>query len=196
MATYSYVVDVERFCLAEPQVSAKGVKAAQLKIDNEAVYWLPEPMEVAFDPRSYDGSDQARVSLCLLASDGVAAQLANIDDAIVKLAALHSTALFGKTLSPDTVRAIYSPMLYQKGSYPAMLRPKLILTGRNQTKYWDEKTKKPLETPADWKGRKVSARLLLKGLWFQGSTFGVSVEVTDALVGDRTGLTSVCPWGA
>ena len=59
------MIDVDRLRLSETFVSPKGVKTAQLLVDHEAIYWLPGPLEVAFEPRSFDGNtDPSRVNLC------------------------------------------------------------------------------------------------------------------------------------
>ena len=95
----SYAMDVERLALSETYVSPKGVKSVQLTVDGGGVYWLVEALPVVFEPRSYDGNEQTRVSLCLLTTQAVDAQISNLDDAVVALATQNSVALFGKQLS-------------------------------------------------------------------------------------------------
>jgi len=92
-------MDVERLALSETYVSPKGVKSVQLTVDGGGVYWLVEALPVVFEPRSYDGNEQTRVSLCLLTTQAVDAQISNLDDAVVALATQNSVALFGKQLS-------------------------------------------------------------------------------------------------
>jgi hypothetical protein len=179
-------LSLERLTLSEPYTSPKGVKTAQLTIDGEPIAWMPGPLSVAFEPRAFDGSDQNRMCLCFLADSATEATLAKIDRAITNLASDHSTQLFGKELKSEVVAEKYFPTLYKKAQYPTMLRAKLIMAGQNATKYWDAATKEQLQDmPAFWRDCQISARILFKGLWFQGGNFGVTAEVTDVLVDQR-----------
>jgi hypothetical protein len=184
-------MDVKRLALSETYVSPKGVKSVQLTIDGGSVYWLVEALPVVFEPRSYDGNEQPRVSLCLSTTQAVDAQISNLDDAVVALATQNSAALFGKQLTEELVRDRYTPILYKKAPNPNMFRPKLITAGRNATKCWDAATRAQMDPPLAWKDLQVSAKVLIRGLWFQGNSFGVSAEVTDALI---TAPRVECPW--
>jgi hypothetical protein len=176
---------LERLTLSEPYTSPKGVKTAQLTIDGEPIAWMPGPLDVAFEPRAFDGSD-SRMCLCFLADSATQAALTKIDRAIAELACAHSLQLFGKELKPEIVAEKYFPTLYKKAQYPSMLRAKLVMGGQNATKYRDAATKEQLqEMPAFWRDCQISAKILFKGLWFQGGSFGVTTEVTDVLVDQR-----------
>jgi hypothetical protein len=72
-----------------------------------------------------------------------------------------------------------------------MIRPKLVLQGRNTTKCWDADTKTKIEHPKTWKDSSVTLRILIKGLWLQGMSFGVSTEIVDALIAPQA---TECPW--
>ena len=143
----SAAVDVERLALSETYVSPKGAKTVQLTIDGESIFWLAGPMQVNFEPRSFDGTEQSKLNLCLLSTPSVEAQATALDQAVIKLALANSVALFGKQLSEEGVRDRYSPTIYRKPPHPNMLRVKLVTAGRNVTKCWDATTKAPVEHP-------------------------------------------------
>ena len=187
----SAAIDVERLALSETYVSPKGAKSVQLKIDGESVYWLTPPLHVNFEPRSYDGTEQTKVNLCLHSTAAVEEQAAALDQAVLKLALANSAALFGKQLSEEGVRDRYSSTIYRKPPHPNMLRVKLVLAGRNITKCWDAGTRAQIEHPQTWKDMTVSLKIHIKGLWLQGMTFGVSTEIVDALL---TPQVDECPW--
>ena len=187
----SAAINVERLALSETYVSPKGSKTVQLKIDGDSVYWLTQPLHVNFEPRSFDGSEQSKVNLCLLSTPSVEAQAAALDQAVLALALANSVALFGKQLTEEGVRDRYSPVVYRKPPHPNMIRPKLVLQGRNTTKCWDADTKTKIEHPKTWKDSSVTLRILIKGLWLQGMSFGVSTEIVDALIAPQA---TECPW--
>ena len=60
-----------------------------------------------------------------------------------------------------------------------------------QTKIWDGE-KQPRDAPASWRNASVRPRLVLRGLYFMGSSFGPVVECTDLQILEEAA--SSCPF--
>ena len=74
----------------------------------------------------------------------------------------------------------FKPFLHKKEEYAANLRMKLQTTGLTRTRFWD--TDKKLTTvPDQFAGASFEAKVLLKGIWYAESAWGVSMQAMDLM---------------
>ena len=177
-------LDISAIRIGELSVSKKGAKSAALTGSETIVTWAPESqMGVVFKPSAYNApADANRVNLVLRPYDEVCQQVAELDEAIISLAAKDSEHLFGKVLSEASVRERYTPMLHDSSKgYAPTLKLKYTKTGPGCTRLWDEE-KRPRGEPEDWMGCSCRVKLRLKNVWFMGTQFGVTAEAQDLLI--------------
>jgi hypothetical protein len=186
-------VDFTRLQAAPVATSQKGAKTSQLTIDGAAIYWSPGWMEVAFEPKAYDGSDASRVSLCLRVcpTSVILKQLAQLDDAVLTLAHANAQAFFGKDLTPEQIQDRYVSPVKTSTSHPPLFRPKINLTGQKPCRFWQANSR--AEAPVTWAGAQVTPRLCVKALWFNAGQFGCLCEVHDAIVHESSDA-EMCPF--
>ena len=173
-------VDFTRLQAAPVATSQKGAKNSQLTIDGTPIYWRPGAMECAFEPKSFDGTDAARVSLCLRPTPLIQEKLAALDSQILALAQQNSQAFFGKELTEDQVQDRYVSPVKTSTAHPPLFRPKINLTGARPCRFWEDNRK--AEAPSSWAGASVTPRLCVKAIWFNAGQFGCLIEVHDAIV--------------
>ena len=75
----------------------------------------------------------------------------------------------------------FKSFLHKKEDYPANLRTKLQTTGLTKTRFWDS-NKKLTEPPESYSGGTFEAKVLLKGIWYAESAWGISIHATDLLL--------------
>ena len=75
----------------------------------------------------------------------------------------------------------FKPFLHKKEEYPANLRTKLQTTGLTKTRFWDS-NKKLTEPPESYAGATFEAKVMLKGIWYAESAWGLSLHATDLML--------------
>ena len=76
----------------------------------------------------------------------------------------------------------FKPFLHKREEYPANIRVKLqTATGLTKTRFWS-KDKKLTKAPEQFAGATFDAKLLLKGVWYSESCWGVSLQATDLML--------------
>jgi len=172
-------LDLAKLSLGEVYVSPKGGKTVPLSIDGAPVQQRMPAMDVPFEPRSFDGSEQNRISICFRPPGDAVTWLEAVDAAILVLAQGASVALFGKELTPDQLAERYVSALKRQGAYP-LFRAKITRTGPAKTRCWRDDGR--VDAPATWQGSCVTPIVSLKSLWLSKTEFGPIFDVTDALV--------------
>ena len=71
----------------------------------------------------------------------------------------------------------------------AQFKAKMTLAAPAQTKIWDG-DKLPRDAPTSWRSASVRPRLVLRGLYFMGTSFGAVVECTDLQIPEEAASTS------
>jgi hypothetical protein len=74
----------------------------------------------------------------------------------------------------------FKPFLHKKEEYAANLRMKLQTTGLTRTRFWDT-DKKLTSVPDQFAGASFEAKVLLKGIWYAESAWGVSMQAMDLM---------------
>jgi hypothetical protein len=75
----------------------------------------------------------------------------------------------------------FKAFLHKREEYPANIRTKLQTTGLTKTRFWD-KEKKLTEAPEHFAGASFECRMLLKGIWYAESAWGLSLHATDLML--------------
>ena len=76
----------------------------------------------------------------------------------------------------------FKPFLHKNGEYPANIRAKLQTTGLTRTRFWSKEDKKLIPAPEQFAGATFDAKVLLKGVWYSESCWGVSLQATDLML--------------
>ena len=105
----SATFDLSQLALSDPVVSGKGAKSVPLSYGGKPVVWTPDAQEVAFEPSSFSGEEASRVNLVMRASPAALEALVALDEFVIGLASLDSVKLFGKPLTIEELRQLYTP---------------------------------------------------------------------------------------
>jgi Family of unknown function (DUF5871) len=182
-------LDLANLSLGEVYVSPKGGKTAALSINGAPVQQRLPAMEVLFEPRSFDGSEQNRVGICFRPPADAVTWLEAVDKAILALAQGASVALFGKELTPDQLAERYVSALKRQGNLQ-LFRAKITKTGPAKTRCWRNDGR--VDAPAFWQGSSVTPIVSLKSVWLSKTEFGPIFDVTDCLV--EASAAEECPF--
>ena len=166
---------VANLSLGDVHVSPKGSRSAPILQDGGPIFAKLPTMAVLFEPKSFDGTESSRVSLCMRPSAETISLLRELDRNVIALAVASSVALFGKELTAEQVSDRYVSSL-KEGQYP-LIRAKLNLGGTKKTRLWSNGQR--CESPGFWQGCNVTPIVQLKGLWLAKSEFGPVLDVID-----------------
>ena len=149
------------------------------------------PLRVVWKPSAFQQPDASRVNICFAADNETSGYFMRVDKKIIRMLFDDPMKYFGQPLTYEQIRERYQPAIKvntEKGY--TTLRAKMNLSGPAKVRCWSpEKT--PREMPLDWSMADVSPRLQIKGLWVMAREFGLLVEMTDALIEERS---VVCPF--
>jgi len=177
----------------DPVANAKGQKNALIsQQDGQPAYWtLTSSVKPLFQPSSFNSTDNGRKSLCLSVPPDVMEEAVSLDSWAVSFAQHHSDRLFGKPLTLEQVKERYMGVVKTHDKYPAYVKVKIAVDLRNQPLYWTpEKTKRG--PPDDWVASELMCQFKISGFWFMSSSFGLSVQLSNAQVTDAA--PKVCPF--
>ena len=177
--------------------TGKGAKACPITgIGGAAVLWAPPGTRtVAFEPKPYGEVSLAevnRVNLVLRVGDvAMFRVLKDLDGWAVSAACEASERLFGRELTMAEVFERYSPVLKLSDKWEPTFKAKINLAGRGAVKIWTPDGQRR-GSPDTWVGLEVRPQLLIKGMWFVGAGFGLTVECPDLQLTDRS--EAQCPF--
>jgi hypothetical protein len=127
------------------------------------------------------------------------------DDALVKNPDLRLDALTESKLEcmqaciaekyglPKYSTEGFKPFLHKRDDFPANLRVKLQAKGLTKTRFWSKEDKKLTKAPEHFAGATFDAKVLLKGVWYSESCWGVSLQATDLMITKEAQLPD-CPF--
>ena len=187
-------VDFDSWKIGTPVPNKAGGKsAAILDQDGSPILLFTAPLRVPFDAQGFQDTEATRVNLCLDASPELISWAEKVDQQILAKLEVRAQEIFGKKLSPDELRANYHSAVKEADKYGSqLLKLKMNKSGRGTVRIWNEAgIMRPM--PASWQDCTVQARAVLKGLWVQGRSFGLTWEVQDALVASES-APSECPF--
>ena len=178
----------EEWQICEPVASKSGGKtAAVLGKGGEPISLTLPPLWSPFDALGYNDPDALRVNLSLeLTSDNkdVVDWCSEMDAEILKTCRQNSRRIFGKDmyLESDLRSMYYSPLKQNEKYGTSLFKTKLHKgSGRHAVRVWSKGGLKR-DPPESWAGLTVQCRVVLKSLWIQSRSFGLTFEVSDAMI--------------
>ena len=180
-------------------INTKGQKTAAILRNGQPATWtFASPAIPLFQPSTYQAvvtsstsETSQKLTLCLNVQPDVLAEAEAIDAWGIQYAFNNSDRLFGKKLTLEQVMDRYSPIVKKTEKYPPYLKVKLAdRNDRHAPSYWGMDDKKKREAPQNWQKRSLQCHCRLVGFWIMSTSFGISVQLCDALVDDTE---SVCP---
>ena len=168
-------------------VSSRGTKSALIfKSEERFSHVFEQPVECVFQPGSYDRDDAAlRQNVVFRPTQEMEQFFDELDQWAVDYLTEHSERLFGKTLSKDTIKFGYVPVLKRPEGKLPLVKFKINMPGSQKPlRCWNE-NKEPADFIQDWAGRSMQLKILVSHLWIMGSggkaEFGFVCLLTDVM---------------
>ena len=176
--------NVDQWQIHEPVANKAGGKTAAILDDKGGpISFTTSVLRSPFDASGYNDPDASRVSLCLEADAELVEWCTELDAEILKLCRLQARKLFGKEvyLESDLKPNYYSPLKTNEKYGTHLFKMKLNRIGKGAVRCWN-KGGLAREMPESWQGLQIQARVVLKSLWIQSRNFGLTFEVSDAMI--------------
>ena len=186
--------NIENWVLCEPVANKAGGKTVAILDDKEGpISFTTGVLRSPFDGSGYNDPEASRVSLCLEADTELLQWCQELDVEILKKCRQQSRKLFGKEIymESDLKPNFYSP-IKQNEKYGTHLFKTKMNKGKHSVRVWD-KGGLPRDMPETWQGLHIQARVVLKSLWIQSRNFGLTFEVSDAMICSEA-EPSTCPF--
>jgi hypothetical protein len=176
---------------------AGGKTAAILDESGGPICFTTGILRAPFDASGYNDPDATRVSLCLEADAELSGWLLELDAELLKLCKVNSQKLFGKQvyleseLKPNYYSALKSNEKY--GS-TTLFKMKMNKVGKGAVRVWN-KAGLSREMPESWAGLQIQARVVIKSIWLQSRSWGLTFEIADAQICSEA-EPATCPFPA
>jgi hypothetical protein len=167
--------------------SGKGAKTVPLLGPNT---YSPGELRVLWEPKSFDGTDQNRVSISFSPTSDVEADVLDLEKWVIARLSVDSRKYFGQELTEAQVRDRFVSALKTSEKGFRSLRAKMNFTGRNGVQCWDQ-NKQKRELPDDWLCSSVTPIFRVKGLWIMSREMGLLFEMEHAQIGEAK---AECPF--
>jgi hypothetical protein len=182
--------DESKLAFGDVSLSLKGARSCPLKGDTA---WTPGELaglRCCWEPKSFDGTDQNRVSINFASTPETEADLERLEKWVVETVSKDPKRFFDKDLTPASVKERFCSSLKVSAKGYRSIRAKMNFAGRQAVNYWTP-DRQPRDAPEDWLSASLQPHLVAKGLWFMSKDWGVLLEMTDCLVDDAA---AVCPF--
>ena len=189
--------NIDKWQLCQPVANKAGGKTAAILDENGGpISFTTNVLRSPFDASGYNDPEASRVSLCLEADEELAEWCTELDAEILKICTRQSQKLFGKHIYIDSdLKPNYYSALKTNEKYGTHLfKTKMNKVGKGAVRVWN-KGGLPREMPETWQGLHLQARVVLKSLWIQSRNFGLTFEITDAMICSEA-EPSTCPFQA
>ena len=180
---------LETLGLALGEISASGKGAKSLPISGPNA-WAPGELKVLWEPRSFDGTDQNRVSISFQTTEALEADIVALEAWACITMAANSKKYLGQTMTQEQVRERFVSLLKVSDKGFRSLRAKMNFTGRNGVQCWDS-DKQKRDLPEDWLNCSVSPIFRIKGLWLMSRDWGILCEMEHAQISEAP---AACPF--
>ena len=181
-------INFAEWTICEPQASKSGGRAAAvLSKAGEPISFTLPPLRSPFDALGYNDPEASRVNLTLeldAESKEIIEWCSEMDSELLKICRQHSRRLFGKDmyLESDLRGMYYSPLKANEKYGTSLFKLKMNKgSGKHAVRIWNKGGLKR-EPPESWTGLTVQCRVVIKSLWLQSRSFGLTFEVSDAMV--------------
>ena len=186
---------IPKWQMCEPVTNKAGGKTAAVSDENiSPICFTTSILKAPFDASSYNDPDASRVGLCLEADKQLSEWFQNLDAEMLKLCRQHSLKLFGKQVYMESdLKPYYYSALKENEKYGTQLfKMKMNRTGKGAVRVWN-KGGLTREMPESWQGLQIQARVVLKSIWIQSRNFGLTFEISDAMICSEAEPTT-CPF--
>jgi len=186
---------IDKWQICEPVANKAGGKTCAI-LDEKGgpISFTTNVLRSPFDGTGYNDPDASRVSLCLEADEELMEWCAELDAEIIKICRHQSRKLFGKEVYLESeLRANYYSPLKQNEKYGTTLfKTKMNKCGKQAVRVWNTGGL-ARQIPETWQGMQIQARVVLKSLWLQSRNFGLTLEISDAMICSEA-EPSTCPF--
>ena len=176
--------NIDKWQICEAVTSKGGGKAAAV-LDGKGspITFTTNILRSPFDATGFQDPEASRVSLCLEADEELVEWCTELDAEILKMCRQQGQKLFGKQvyLESDLKPNYYSPIKQNEKYGTHLFKMKMNKVGKGAVRIWN-KGGLPREMPETWQGLHLQARVVLKSLWIQSRNFGLTFEISDAMV--------------
>jgi hypothetical protein len=195
MAQFPRNVDKWQVCEAIAN-KAGGKTAAVLDESGGPLSFTTGILRAPFDASGYNDPDATRVGLCLEADAELSGWLLELDAELLKLCRINSQKLFGKQayLESELKPNYYSALKSNEKYGTTLFKMKLNKAGKGAVRVWN-KAGLAREMPESWAGLQIQARVVIKSIWLQSRSFGLTFEIADAMVCSEA-EPATCPFPA
>ena len=191
--------NIQEWTICDPVPAKNGGKTCALLTKNgEPVCLTLPPLRSLFDCLGYNDPDAMRVNMNLEVdseNNNIVDWCTELDAEILKMCKQHSRRLFGKDIYLDSdLRPMYFSSLKTNEKYGGhILKCKFQKgSGRHAVRIWNAGGLKR-EAPSSWAGVVVQCRIVIKSIWLQSRSFGLTFEVCDAMI-TQEDAPQVCPF--
>ena len=175
--------NIDQWKICEPVSNKAGGKTCAILDGNgNPIALTTNLLRSPFDASGYDDPDASRVNLCLEADEELVEWCAKLDAEVLKICRQHSRKLFGKEvyLESELKANYYSPIKQNEKHGTHLFKMKMNKIGK-AVRVWN-KGGLPREMPETWQGLQIQARVVLKSIWIQSRSFGLTCEVSDVMI--------------
>ena len=169
--------------ISATQTAKSGKTAPILHKGTQFIRQFDE-VEAAFNASAFNEPEANRVNLCMRTTSSIEDWITEFEHWLLDYCTSNSMRIFGKELTRDGVAFMYTPLLKMSDKYPSTWKVKLNKTGRQACRCWDKNTRLKREQPDDWRDCRIIPRVWIKSLWIQSKSFGVIMELTDAVLSE------------
>ena len=136
-----------------------------------------------FDASAYNDPEPSRVNVCLDADAELSGWLQELDAEFLKLCRMNCQKLFGKQVYLESdLKPNYYSALKQNEKYGTQLfKMKMNKAGKGAVRVWN-KGGMARDMPESWAGLQIQARVVIKSIWLQSRSLGLTFEIADAMV--------------
>ena len=182
MAHFPKNVDKWQVCDAIAN-KAGGKTAAILDESGGPISFTTGILRAPFDASGYNDPDATRVGMCLEADAQLSEWLQDLDAEILKLCKVNSQKLFGKQvyLESELKPNYYSALKSNERYGTTLFKIKMNKAGKGAVRTWN-KAGLATEIPHSWAGLQIQARVVIKSIWLQSRSFGLTLELADAMI--------------
>ena len=176
--------NIDKWQICEPVANKAGGKTAAI-LDEKGgpIIFTTNVLRSPFDGTGFQDPDASRVSLCLEADEDLVEWCTELDAEILKMCRQHSRKLFGKEvyLESEIKSNYYSPIKQNEKYGTHLFKTKMNKSGKGAVRCWN-KGGLARELPETWQGLQIQARVVLKSLWIQSRNFGLTFQISDAMI--------------
>ena len=189
--------NVDKWQICELVANKAGGKTAAILDENGGpISFTTGILRAPFDASGYNDPKASRVSLSVEAEAELSEWLQEVDAELLKLCRVQSQKIFGKQvyLESELKSNYYSALKDNQKYNTSLFKMKMNKVGKGAVRVWN-KASLAREMPESWAGLQIQARVVIKSIWLQSRSFGLTFEIADAMVCSEA-EPAACPFPA